>query len=217
HHGVLFLDELQEMPRSVLDALRQPMEDGRVLIARAQQSVSFPARFALVGAMNPCPCGQAGAEPQRCTCSPFDVAKHRARVSGPLADRIDMTIQVPPVAISALRSRAAGEDSATVRTRVVAARARQIERFRRMRRVNCNAQAQGRWLDAHTAVADDARSLLAMSAERFALSARGYHRVLKVARTIADLDGVDEVARTHVAEALYFRLPEKLPAIAVPA
>lgn len=217
HLGVLFLDELQEMPRSVLDALRQPMEDGRVFIARAQQSVAFPARFALVGAMNPCPCGQAGSDANRCTCSPIDVARHRARVSGPLSDRIDMTIQVPPVAIDALRARSGGESSATVRARVVDARARQTERYRRLRRVNCNAQAHGRWLDAHSLISQSARDLLVLSAERLALSARGYHRVLKVARTIADLEAADAVERHHIAEALFFRLPEKLPVLAATA
>ena len=177
----------------------------------------YPARFLLVGAMNPCPCGQSGGDGRRCSCAPGDVARHRARVSGPLADRIDMTIHVPPVAISSLCASGGGEPSAVVRARVVAARVRQAQRYQRMRRVSCNAHALGRWLDAHTPVAADARALLAMSAERLVLSARGYHRVLKVARTIADLDDSDEVARGHIAEALFFRAPEKLPALEVPA
>ncbi|HEX4931947.1 MAG TPA: YifB family Mg chelatase-like AAA ATPase [Gemmatimonadaceae bacterium] len=221
HHGVLFLDELQEIPRFVLDALRQPMEDGRVLISRAQQSLAFPARFALVGAMNPCPCGHAGQEPppgsataarRRCTCTSADIARHRARVSGPLADRLDMTVHVPAVSIASLGIRNDGESSATVRSRVLAARARQLERFRRLRRVTCNAHAAGRWLDAHSEIAPDARTLLSTSAERLALSARGYHRVLKVARTIADLDERDRIERAHVAEALFVRTPDNLPA-----
>lgn len=208
HHGVLFLDELQEIPRSVLDALRQPMEDGRVVISRAQQSLAFPAKFALVGAMNPCPCGHAGQSGRTCVCTPSDIARHRARVSGPLADRLDMTIHVPAVSIASLGSRAEGESSAVVRARVVAARERQRERYRRLRRVSCNAHVAGRWLDAHTPIASDARALLAVSAERMGLSARGYHRVLKVARTIADLDHSDGIERGHVAEALFVRTPE---------
>ena len=212
HHGVLFLDELQEIPRSVLDALRQPMEDGRVVISRAQQSLAFPARFALVGAMNPCPCGHAGQGTRPCTCTPTDVSRHRARVSGPLADRLDMTIHVPAVSIAALGERTEGEASVLVRARVVAARVRQHERYRRLRRVTCNAHVAGRWLDAHTPISTDARSLLTTSADRLALSARGYHRVLKVARTVADLDGSDGIEQTHVAEALFVRTPDSLSA-----
>ncbi len=212
HHGVLFLDELQEIPRSVLDALRQPMEDGRVVISRAQQSLAFPAKFALVGAMNPCPCGQNGQPGRNCTCSSVDVSRHRARISGPLADRLDMTVHVPAVAIATLGGGAEGEPSAAVRGRVVAARERQRERYRRLRRVTCNAHVAGRWLDAHTPIAAEARSLLTLSAERLALSARGYHRVLKVARTIADLDLSDGIERVHIAEALFVRTPENLPA-----
>lgn len=212
HHGVLFLDELQEIPRSVLDALRQPMEDGRVVISRAQQSLAFPAKFALVGAMNPCPCGQAGQAARTCTCSPADIARHRARVSGPLADRLDMTIHVPAVAIGALARGGEGEPSALVRARVVQARERQRERYRRLKRVTCNAHVPGRWLDSHTTITPDARALLATSADRLALSARGYHRVLRVARTIADLDGDEVIEREHVAEAIFVRTPERLPA-----
>jgi len=212
HHGVLFLDELQEMPRSVLDALRQPLEDGRVVISRAQQSLSFPARFALVGAMNPCPCGKAGQGTRHCTCPPADIARYRARVSGPLADRLDMTVHVPAVAISALSSAPDAESSVRVRERVVAARERQRERYRRLSRVTCNAHVGGRWLDAHSPIAAEARALLATSAEQLSLSARGYHRVLKVARTIADLDAVPGVERRHIAEALFVRTPDRLPA-----
>lgn len=215
HHGVLFLDELQEIPRSVLDALRQPMEDGRVVISRAQQSLAFPARFALVGAMNPCPCGQAGQEGRTCRCSSADVLRHRARVSGPLADRLDMTVHLPAVSITALGSGREGEPSAAVRSRVVRAREQQRQRYRRLRRVACNAHVTGRWLDAHGGLEGEARALLTSSAERLALSARGYHRVLKVARTIADLDGSDHIAAAHVAEALFVRTPENLPASGV--
>ena len=207
HHGVLFLDELQEMPRARLDALRQPMEDGRVVIARAQQTIAFPAQFALIGAMNPCPCGYAGDPARACACAAADVAKHRARVSGPLADRIDMTVHVPPLSLGALSAPASTPSSSTVRHRVVAARDHQAARFHKVAGVRCNGQASGRWIDLHTSITSEARSLLVSAAERAGFSARGFHRVLKVARTIADLDGCDDVQRAHVGEAVFFRAP----------
>lgn len=210
HHGVLFLDELQEMPRARLDALRQPLEDGRVLIARAQQSAWFPSEFSLVGAMNPCPCGYAGDPSRACVCPAADVIRHRGRVSGPLADRIDLMVQVPALPLARLRPEGA-EPSAVVRARVEVARAQQLERFGKLPGVRCNARAGGRWIDAHTPIAPEARRLLVDSAERARLSARGFHRALKVARTIADL-AADALIRTeHVGEALYFRSPERLP------
>jgi magnesium chelatase family protein len=206
HHGVLFLDELQEIPRHVLDALRQPLEDGVVTISRAATSVRFPARFTLIGAMNPCPCGWAGDPTNRCRCAPLDVARHQARLSGPLADRIDMHVRLAPVPLRALASPDAGEDTAVVRERVELARERQRERFARaLPGVACNAHASGRWLDTHGRMSTDARELLTGAAERGALSARGYHRVVKVARTIADVDGSDGVLPLHVAEALRYR------------
>ncbi len=206
HHGVLFLDELQEMPRHVLDSLRQPLEEGRVVISRAASSVSFPARFTLVGAMNPCPCGKAGtASRSACTCSAADVARHRSRISGPLADRIDMTVQVPSVPLDALALGGNGERSAVIRERVEMARARQAVRYRNFATVTCNAHVHGRWLDQKGGLDGDAREILQSAAERLQLSARGYHRTLKVARTIADLDGEPGVQRQHVAEALHFR------------
>lgn len=212
HHGVLFLDEMQEMPRARLDALRQPLEDGRVLIVRAQHGVTFPAAFALVGAMNPCPCGFAGSAGDRCRCSSVDIARHRARVSGPLADRIDLGVTVPPVALTALVPAGSAERSHTVRKRVEAARARQAERYATtLPGTSCNARATGRWIDAHTPIAPDARASLVRAAESAGLSARGFHRTLAVARTIADLDGADLITRTHVAEALYFRAADALP------
>lgn len=207
HHGVLFLDELQEMPRHVLDALRQPLEEGRVTIARAASSVCFPARFTLVGAMNPCPCGRAGgSDPAACTCSASELARHRARVSGPLADRIDMVVPVPSLPLRALADGAAGgEPSAAIRARVELARARQAVRYRAFATVTCNAHVHGRWLDARGGLASEARELLAAAADRLRLSARGYHRVIKVARTVADLDGDGGIERRHVAEALHYR------------
>jgi magnesium chelatase family protein len=205
HHGVLFLDELQEIPRHVLDALRQPLEDGRVVIARAATSVAFPAQFTLVGAMNPCPCGRAGDPRGGCSCAASEIAHHQSRLSGPLADRIDMQVRLSAVPLRELGRREGGESSDVVRARVEMARARQRERNRSMARVRCNAHVAGRWLDTRTPVDSDARDLLASAAERSGLSARAYHRVLKVARTIADLDDATAVAWTHVAEALRYR------------
>ena len=205
HHGVLFLDELQEIPRHVLDALRQPLEDGRVVIARAATAVAFPAQFTLVGAMNPCPCGRAGDPRGGCACAASEIAHHQSRLSGPLADRIDMQVRLSAVPVRELGRREGGEPSAEVRARVERARARQRTRYRGVPRVRCNAHAAGRWLDTRTPVDADARDLLASAADRCGLSARAYHRVLKVARTIADLDDSDTVAWTHVAEALRYR------------
>jgi magnesium chelatase family protein len=206
HHGVLFLDELQEMPRHVLDALRQPLEEGRVVIARAARSVAFPARFTLVGAMNPCPCGRLGSpNGTNCTCSALDVARHRSKVSGPLADRIDMTVRVPAVPLRVLAESSRAESSGAIRERVELARARQAVRYKSFASVTCNAHVHGRWLDASGGIDGSARELLATAATRLALSARGYHRVLKVSRTIADLDGDAGITQRHVAEALHYR------------
>jgi magnesium chelatase family protein len=205
HHGVLFLDEMLEFPRHVLDALRQPLEDGRVVIARAANSITFPARFALVGAMNPCPCGRSGDPTGRCVCSAADVLRYRARLSGPLADRMDMHVPVGPVPLENLRERGPAEASSAIRERVVAARRAQRHRYAAMRGVACNAHVSGRWLDAHTRIDAPARAMLLRAAERLALTARGYHRVIKVARTIADLDSAAAIGEESVAEALRYR------------
>ena len=203
HHGVLFLDELLEFPRSVLEALRQPMEDGTVSIARANASLRFPARFALVAAMNPCPCGHAGDPAHQCACAAAEVLRYRGRLSGPLADRIDLHVAVPAVSLARLACREPGERSAAIRERVEHARRRQRTRYGTD--TACNARAPGRWLDAHAGVDADARSLLESAAERLHLSARAFHRVLRVARTIADLEGSAGVASVHLAEALGYR------------
>ena len=205
HLGVLFLDELLEFPRMVLDAMRQPLEDGSVTIARAHAAVEFPARFTLIGAMNPCPCGKAGDASLACTCAAADIQRYRSRLSGPLADRIDVHVNVGALPLRLLSAGERGESSASIRARVEAARARQRARFGANGGVACNAQAQGRWLDRHGGATADARALLAAGAERLALSARGYHRVLKVARTIADLDGEADIGVSAVAEALRYR------------
>ncbi|MEO5579485.1 MAG: YifB family Mg chelatase-like AAA ATPase, partial [Gemmatimonadaceae bacterium] len=188
HNGVLFLDEMLEFPRSVLDGLRQPMEDGRVVISRAATSITFPARFTLIGATNPCPCGRLGDANGTCTCSMSDLDRYRSRMSGPLADRMDMHVTVGPVALRELSSATDCESSDAIRARVSDARARQSQRYARMRGVVCNAHASGRWIDSQAGIESDARALLHQAADALALSARGYHRVLKVARTIADLD-----------------------------
>ena len=205
HNGVLFLDEMLEFPRHVLDGLRQPMEDAKVVIARATQAVTFPARFTLVGASNPCPCGNAGDPSGSCNCAPADVDRYAARVSGPLADRIDMHVIVGAVALRDLSGASTGDPSPTIRARVERAREAQRKRFAKKRGVLCNAYASGRWVDAHTPVHIAARELLQTAAERLSLSARGYHRVLKVARTIADLEDAQEISPSHIGEALRYR------------
>ena len=203
HHGVLFLDELLEFPRSALEALRQPMEDGTVTIARAAASLRFPARFALAAAMNPCPCGHAGDVSHPCVCPAADVAKYRGRLSGPLADRIDIHVHVPPIALALLAARSASADSATIRARVEEARTRQRRRY--TSDGACNARAPGRWLEMHGGLEPSARQLLTSAGERLHLSARAFHRVLRVARTIADLDGDESIRTPHVAEAVGYR------------
>jgi magnesium chelatase family protein len=205
HRGVLFLDELLELPRHVLDAMRQPLEDGRVVIARAAQAVVFPARFQLVGACNPCPCGRIGGAGSSCTCSIADIERYASRLSGPLADRIDLHAHAGPVTITALGEENREERSERIRVRVVAARERQRERYAGLDNIRTNAEAPGRWLLAHGGITSAARATLESAAERLRLSARGYHRALRVARTIADLDGSTDVGESPVLEALAYR------------
>jgi magnesium chelatase family protein len=211
HHGVLFLDELLEFPRGVLEALRQPMEDGFVTIARASASLRFPARFALAAAMNPCPCGHAGDPRRPCVCAANEITKYRSRLSGPLADRIDLHVHVPAVALDQLAQRDGSNSSTVVRATVEQARA--LQRARYGRADACNARAPGRWLENHGKLDAGARGTLAASGERMQLSARAYHRVLRVARTIADLDASSAITREHIAEALGFRPRAESPAV----
>jgi magnesium chelatase family protein len=205
HRGVLFLDELLEFPRHTLDAMRQPLEDGHVTIVRAAGSVRFPAQFTLVGAMNPCPCGYAGDESGRCVCAPGDVLRYRGRLSGPLADRIDLHVPVAAVPLGQLGASTFRETSAEVRVRVERGRQIQRGRYGRMKGDIWNGSVPGRWLDRHGGLTAAARDLLVTAAERMGISARGYHRVLRVARTIADLDCVSGIEPAHIAEALRFR------------
>jgi magnesium chelatase family protein len=208
HQGVLFLDELPEFSRPALEALRQPLETGRVSVARANGHVTFPARVQLIAAMNPCRCGYLAEPGRACGRAPRCAQEYQAKLSGPLLDRIDLTIDVPAVAASDLALPPPAESSADIARRVHAARARQTARYGKLpadRRVRSNAEADGELLGEIATPEEAGRTLLTRAAERLRLSARGYHRVLRVARTLADLDGVAIVARHHIAEALSYR------------
>ncbi|MEW6428973.1 MAG: YifB family Mg chelatase-like AAA ATPase [Thermodesulfobacteriota bacterium] len=205
HQGVLFLDELPEFRRNVLEVLRQPLEDGTVTISRAASSLTFPSRFILVAAMNPCPCSFLGSGQHACTCTAAQIQRYRSRLSGPLLDRIDLHIEVPPVPYRDLKGSHPGESSAAIRQRVAGARRRQEERFAGRKSVGCNAQMSSRDISRFCALAPDSQELVESAIERFGLSARAYTRILKLARTIADLEESETIARPHVAEAIQYR------------
>lgn len=207
HNGVLFLDEMPEFDRRVLEVLRQPLEEGRVTIARAARTATFPARFMLVGAMNPCPCGYLGDPVRTCRCTPVETERYRGRLSGPLRDRLDLVLEVPAVPAALLGDETGGESSTAVRERVVAARTRQEER-RAETGVRLNAALQGRAVWRHGRPDAAGRRLLERAVERLGLSARAYHRVLKVARTIADLGGLALPGEEQIAEALQYRVED---------
>lgn len=211
HHGVLFLDELPEFGRHVLDVLRQPMEEGSVVLSRAGGAVRYPARFVLVGAMNPCICGHLGDGTDRCACDPAHIARYRARVSGPLMDRIDLHVEVPAVPFAEMAGSGGGESSSSVRARVVEARALQTERFGDAPDVTCNAHMALEQLRIHVRADPLVLALFQNAIDRVGLSARAYHRLLKVARTIADLDGSARIRRSHAAEALQYRALDRGP------
>ncbi len=203
HHGVLFLDELPEFKRNVLETLRQPLEEGRVTISRAAGSVTFPCQFMLVAAMNPTPDGKSPSESR---CSPRDIQRYLGRISGPLLDRIDLHVEVPQVPFTQMASKVAGETSAQIRDRVLKARERQQKRFSSGRsRASCNARMSVRDIKSHCALDDASLELLRVSIEDLGLSARAYDRILKVARTIADLSAADRISSDHVGEAIQFR------------
>lgn len=208
HGGVLFLDELPEFSRQTLEALRQPLETGVVSIARAQAHITYPARFQLVAAMNPCRCGYLGDEALACGRAPKCALDYQAKISGPLYDRMDLYVDVPAVSASDLGLPQAGESSADIAERVLVARARQQARAEQLgapEGMALNARADGEYLETIAAPDDAGRKLLGRAVEVMRLSARGYHRVLRVARTVADLDGAETVASNHVAEAVGFR------------
>lgn len=206
HNGVLFMDEFPEFPRTVLETLRQPIETGEIMVARANAHVRYPCRFLLVAAANPCKCGYMSDPARACAKVPVCGEDYLGRISGPLMDRFDLRVEVPPVAYTDLDLPASGDSSATIAGRVQAARARQTARFAGVPTTRVNADMEGALLEETAAPDAEGRALLARVAERFGLSARGYHRVLRVARTIADLDASTQVRLPHIAEAVSYRL-----------
>ncbi len=204
HNGVLFLDELAEFRKNVLEVLRQPMEDGSVTIARALTSITYPARFMLIAAMNPCPCGYFSDPNHECTCTYARIRRYRSKVSGPLMDRIDIHVEVPAVAYKDLASQDEAETSETMRARVNQARAAQSERLKRTK-IFCNAQMNNRQIKKHCPINSESHSLLEMAIDKLGLSARAFKRILKIARTIADLEQVQDISVHHVSEAVQYR------------
>jgi len=205
HNGVLFLDELPEFKRTVLEVLRQPMEERRVTISRAKMTIEYPASFMLIAAMNPCPCGYYNHPTIECTCPAGAVKRYLNKVSGPLMDRIDLHIEVTPVPVSRLNREGKAESSAAIRERVMAARAIQTERFNQTTGVHCNAQMTSKLTRDYCALGDEGRRIMEMAMNRLGLSARAYDRILKVSRTIADLDSSPDIKPIHLQEAITYR------------
>ncbi len=208
HNGVLFLDELPEFKRNVLEVLRQPLENGEVTVSRAVASITFPASFMLVAAMNPCACGFVGDERHQCTCTPGQIHRYRTRVSGPLMDRIDIHIEVPAVDYKKLSSDLPAESSEEIRRRVVQARQIQLNRFKNDK-IYCNGQMRTRHIKKYCVLTKEAKDILEAAMERLSLSARAYTRILKVSRTIADLEGSDSIESHHISEAVQYRMMDR--------
>jgi magnesium chelatase family protein len=205
HHGVLFLDEMPEFKKDVLEVMRQPMEDGKVTISRAKISLTYPAQFQLIGAMNPCKCGFFGDPSGKCHCSPAEIQKYVSKISGPLLDRIDIHIEVPAVKLKELAASESAEPSVRIRERVVSARKIQTERFSKEKKVFANAHMQTRHLKKYCQVTSAGQELLRAAMSRLGLSARAYDRILKVARTIADLENSHDIKESHLSEAIQYR------------
>jgi len=205
HHGVLFLDELPEFKRNALEVLRQPLENGEVTVSRAVASITYPASFMLVAAMNPCPCGYFGDNRHQCTCTPGQIHRYRHKVSGPLLDRIDIHIEVPAVPYKELSNEYSGEKSEGIRQRVVAARDIQLERFRNDKKIYSNGQMKTRHIKKYCKLRPDAQTLLDTAMQKLGLSARAYTRILKLSRSIADLDASEDIQSHHVSEAIQYR------------
>jgi magnesium chelatase family protein len=204
HNGVLFLDELPEFRRNVLEVMRQPLEDGNITVSRAIGSINYPASFMLVAAMNPCPCGFLTDPQKECVCTPLQIQRYRSKISGPLLDRIDIQVEVPTLRYQELATKDAGESSEVIRRRVNAARVLQLRRFEKTR-LHSNAQMGTREIKRYCPVKDDAEKLLETAINKLGLSARAYSRVLKVGRTIADLAGAEDIQASHIAEAIQYR------------
>lgn len=204
HNGVLFLDEFPEFKKNALEVLRQPLEDGKVTITRSSTSATFPARLMLAAAMNPCPCGYLSDPRRACRCSQMQIRQYRSRISGPLLDRIDIHIEVPSVRFSDLEGRRAGESSQAIRERVNRARTVQKDRFSGSG-ISCNAHMTGRHMKQFCPLCAESKKLMEMAVDRLGLSARGFARIIKAARTIADLEGCEQIRHHHVSEAIHYR------------
>lgn len=205
HNGVLFLDELPEFSRTALETLRQPLEDREITISRAKYSATLPCSFMLVASMNPCPCGYYNDPNHACTCSPMQIQRYMSKISGPLLDRIDIQLEIAPVSVTELATAPRGESSAEIRQRVIAARAIQTERYKDIKGIHCNAQMTRPLLEQYAQLNEEAQSTLTRAMKRLDLSARAYDRILKVARTIADLDASPNIQAAHIKEAISYR------------
>ena len=210
HRGILFLDELPEYPRSVLEALRQPLEDGIVTVSRASGTVTFPAQFLLVAAQNPCPCGFLSDPEKRCICAPSQISRYQKKISGPILDRIDIHIEVPRQKYDKLSTQKVAEDSETIRTRVNKARAIQSNRFKDNKSIKTNSEMGSRQIKEYAIISSEAEKMLSLAVDSMKLSARSFHKIIKIARTIADLAESESIEQNHVAEALQYRPKEKM-------